>query len=245
MKLTDYMKLETYKNESIHSSPLLYRVYVPKSKRKKNKLFIFLHGAGERGNDGLSHVNNNAKLLEYIIDHPIYGKETIIIAPQIPENERIVSLEDTLMGTYQYKTNTTTPIQLLLNDFIENEIEKQYKLDPQYFYIGGLSMGGVTTIDYITRYPNKFAAAISICGTLDLSEIQTLKRTPLWLFHSSDDPVVNYEKFDKAYHLLDQLGADVKYTLYNNTGHGVWNKAYEEPGLLDWLFSKKKTMPRY
>ncbi|WP_025724844.1 hypothetical protein [Acholeplasma granularum] len=245
INLTSYMTLETYENSLINDEVLTYRVFIPKVKRRKYKAFIFLHGSGQRGDDGISHIQSNAKILNYIIEHPIYGKETIIIAPQLPSEQSWVDLDALKNGTYDFKSNYSNPQQLLFNEFLDKELTKKFKIDPQFIYIGGISMGGAATIDFISRFPSKFAAAISICGTLDLNQIKLLRRTPLWLFHSSDDPVVNHLPFKKGYELLTELGADINYTEFKNTGHAVWDKAYEEPGLIDWIFSKKKIMPRF
>ena len=243
--LINYMTTETYENPEINNEVLRYRVYVPKVKRRKYKVFIYLHGSGERGDDNLKQIQHHAKLINYIIDHPIYGKETIIIAPQVPEDQRWVPLDDIRFGTYNYDNNPVMPIQEIFNDFLEKELDRRYKVDPQFVYISGISMGGAGAIDYVTRYPGKFAACLSICGTLDLSQVNRLRRTPMWLFHSSDDTVVDYRPFKVGYEKLLELKADVQYTEFNDTGHGVWVKAYEEPGLIDWIFSKKKTMPRF
>ncbi len=239
MNLVDVMTLETYVNKNIEL-PLLYRIYHPAVKRNSYRVFIFLHGAGERGTDGEKHIQFNAEIIKQIIEHPVYGQETIIIAPQIPMDTRWVPLEDITKGTYKYHTNQQTPIHFIFNDFLENELEKRYNVDPSQIYIGGLSNGGAGTIDYITRYPEKFAAAIAICGTLDLDQVAILKKTPLWLFHSSDDPISYYLPFNQGYQALKKLDAKVKYTEYSDVGHGSWIPAYQTPNLIDWLFSHKK-----
>ena len=51
INLTSYMTVETYENQEINDEVLRYRVYIPKVKRRKYKVFIYLHGSGERGND--------------------------------------------------------------------------------------------------------------------------------------------------------------------------------------------------
>ncbi|CDR30773.1 Predicted esterase [Acholeplasma oculi] len=245
IKLTDYMSLEIYENKDIHPTGLLYRVFIPRVKRRKYKLFIYMHGSGERGIDGISHVERHAKILNYIIDHPIYGKETIIIAPQIPENERMVPLSDIKAGKYDFELNETTPIKTLIHEFIHKELPTKYKIDPQHMYIGGISMGATHAFDLIASFPGKFASGLLICGILDLKQLPKVKHTPLFMFHSSDDPVVPYQSYHNGYEILKSLGADVMYHEFNDTGHAVWNKAYEEPGLIDWIFTKKRIKPRF
>src|SRR5690554_7547115 len=93
INLTNYMTVETYENQEINDEVLRYRVYIPKVKRRKYKVFIYLHGSGERGSDNLLQIQHHAQLLNYIIDHPIYGKETIIIAPQVRSEEHTSELQ--------------------------------------------------------------------------------------------------------------------------------------------------------
>ena len=60
---------------------------------------------------------------------------------------------------------------------------------------------------------------------------------PVWIFHGADDivPVTESRRMTEA---MKQIGAEVRYTEYPGVGHPCWNKAYEEPKLFPWLFSK-------
>lgn len=239
MNLVDYMTLETYENNHLDDKPLIYRAYVPEVKQEKYNLFIFLHGAGERGNDGAFHITPNADIIKRVINHPVYGKNTICIAPQVPANESWMPLTDIYTGEYNYDTNEKTPLQAIFNDFIENELPRKYNIDPKAIYIGGLSMGASGAMDYLIRYPNKFAASILICGIMDISKLETIKHVPMWLFHSKDDTTVNPKGYIKGYEVLKQMDANVKFTLYDDAGHGSWRRAFLVPDILDWLFSHK------
>jgi len=238
MILTDIMKLETFESK-VSGETLKYTVYIPEEKKDKYKLFIFMHGAGERGDDGLKPIVYHAKIAKMIIEHPEYGKDTIIIAPQVPTDQRWVPLQDIFDGTYKYKTNPLQPITYTFNDFLENELFKRYPIDKNYIYMGGISMGGTGIMDYITRYPNMFAAVIPICGTADMDSVEIYKKTPMWMFHSSDDTTVSYVPFKNVAAKLKEIGAEINYTEYNDTGHPSWHRAYETEGLLDWLYSHK------
>ena len=42
--------------------------------------------------------------------------------------------------------------------------------------------------------------------------------------------------------ILKRLGADIQYTEYAELGHGeTFDKAWQNPEILPWLFSQKKT----
>ena len=61
--------------------------------------------------------------------------------------------------------------------------------------------------------------------------------TSWWVFHGDEDMVVDYEHSQKIVDALKKVGADVKFTTYENVNHGSWENAFEEPELLPWLFS--------
>lgn len=240
MNLVDYMTLETYENSALDNKPLIYRAYVPKEKQEKYRVFIFLHGAGERGNDGAFHITPNAGIIKNVINHPVYGKNTICIAPQVPANESWMPMEKIYSGEYDFDKNEKTPLQAMFNDFLENELPKKYNIDEDHIYIGGLSMGASGSIDYLMRYPNMFAASVLICGIMDLSKLDIIKHTPIWFFHSKDDKTVSPHAYIEGVPKLKAMGADVKFTLYEDAGHRSWDRAFQEETLIDWLFSHSK-----
>lgn len=49
-------------------------------------------------------------------------------------------------------------------DALIDHILETYPIDSNRIYVTGLSMGGYGTWDVITKYPERFAAAIPICG---------------------------------------------------------------------------------
>lgn len=240
MNLYEVMSLETFSNDLLDSKPLIYRAYVPKTKKDKYKVFIFLHGAGERGNDGSFHVTPNADIIKNIINHPIYGEDTICIAPQVPKDETWMAMTDILGGSYDYDSNPVTPLQLMFNDFLVNELPKKYNIDKDNIFISGISMGASGAFDYLIRYPKMFRAAILICGIMDQKKLEIIKDIPLHLFHSKDDTTVPPKGYEVAYEKFKSMGSDVEFIEYLDAGHGSWRRAYKEPHLLDWLYSKSK-----
>ena len=220
--LVNKMELCKYYNLSISKRALKYQLYLPNNNLPK-RLLIFLHGAGERGSDGKKHIEKNVAILENIINHPKYKDDTIIIAPQVP-------LKLWWYSQNNYKFN------LLVNDFITKGIFALYNFDKKRVHGIGLSMGAMGLNNYIINNPNLFNSAISICGLIDLNYLNRFNHTKVWLFHSSDDNVVDYSSYKEAYPLLKDINNDTKFTLYNNVGHNSWDSAYREPNIIEWLF---------
>jgi predicted peptidase len=65
-----------------------------------------------------------------------------------------------------------------------------------------------------------------------------MKEVAFWIFHGEDDPVVSVSASRMIVQALEAEGAAPKYTEYENSGHGIWGLAYDEPDLLAWLFGQ-------
>lgn len=219
---------------STDSLQMGYRLYDSESD-KKRPLLIFLHGAGERGNDNkkqltwcISDILKNAKEL---------GEDPIILVPQCPEGKRWVEVHwgD---SAHTQPQNPSLPLQVVMNrvdDFIESK-----NVDESRIYLVGISMGGFGVWDWITREPNLFAAAIPVCGGVDEKVVSVLAELPIWVFHGALDTVVKPERSKQPVSLLQKLESPVLYTEYPNATHNAWTETFQNQEVLKWLFSQKK-----
>jgi predicted peptidase len=139
---------------------------------------------------------------------------------------------------------------------------KEFHGDPQRTYLTGISMGGYGSWHLAQKYPGKFAAMVVICGGIHPPEA-TLKahpelvklappdgpkayaeaaarigKMPVWIFHGADDNIVPVAESQRMAEAMKAVGAEVRYTEYPGVKHVSWDKAYDEPKLYPWLFSK-------
>ncbi len=208
---------------------LLYRLLKPKEVKENQRypLVIFLHGSGERGNDNIITLN-------YIT--PLFLEEKnrnefpcFLMVPQCPASEKW-----TYPDWYQ---EPREPIRTVVK--LIDSLSVLPFIDNTRIYITGLSMGGYGTWYLLTRFPNKFAAAIPICGGGDPHQVDNFKHVPIWAFHGAKDDVVQPDQSRKMVKALKKSGGNPKYTEYKKAGHDSWTKAYQEPELLPWLFSNR------
>ncbi len=199
---------------------------------KTYPLIIFLHGAGERGNNNegnIKHINelvtNNANRMKY----PCF-----VIAPQCAKKQQWIEAYNS-----PFSKKPSKPMQLFIG-LLEKTL-KEYPIDPDRIYITGVSMGGYGTWDLISRYPNKFAAAVPVCGGGDVKMAPLIKDIPIWAFHGATDPVVKPEQSRKMITALQNAGGFPGYTEYPNVDHPSWVHAYKEPYLFVWMFRQKLT----
>jgi predicted peptidase len=140
---------------------LPYRLLKPVNPESKDlfPLVIFLHGAGERGTDNETQIQH---ITDLFLDERNRGKyPCYLVAPQCPKKDKWANYKNA-GGEVLMNESPTRSMQLVI-DLIEKVI-KEYPIDQNRIYITGLSMGGFGTWDLMARYPDKFAAAVPICG---------------------------------------------------------------------------------
>jgi predicted peptidase len=214
---------------------LPYRYYVPKiNESTKLPLVIFLHGAGERGND------NNAQLfhgVKYFMADSAQSKyQCAIFAPQCPTTKRWVETDWKLLK-HTMPAKPSDPMTLVFA--VIDSLKKLPYIDSTRIYITGLSMGGYGTWDAMQRRPDFFAAAVPICGGGDEAQAPKLKSMPIWAFHGTTDKLVKPERTRNMVAAINAAGGHPKVTYYE-VGHFVWDQAYSTPDLLKWMFFQSK-----
>lgn len=239
------MKAEIYSNLEISSDIILpYRIYIPEkySADKAYPLMIFMHGAGERGNDNkhLHSIDAN-RYFYYILEDEKLKNEFILIAPQCASDCRWVE-HDWSESVYDFNPEEQLSVPLkLFYDLLENEIFVKYNIDMDRLLMTGISMGGFATWFTMMLRPQFLAAAVPVCGGADPKTAESIKNIPMRIFHSDDDPVVPSDSFHAMKKALESCGArDFGATLYTDEGHGSWKRAYLERAVFDWFISKHK-----
>jgi predicted peptidase len=119
-----------------------------------------------------------------------------------------------------------------------NDVQKSYKIDGKRICLTGLSMGGYGTWSLATKYPERWAAIVPICGGGDPTQADKIKNIPCWCFHGAADPTVKVENSQKMIAALKAAGGDPKYTEYEGVGHNSWDKAYATPELYEWMLKQ-------
>jgi len=198
-----------------------YLLYLPPGygeKEQKWPLIMFLHGAGERG-DNLELVKKHGppKLIEQGKDFPF-----IIVSPQCPRGIWWPEKLDTLVA-------------------LLDEIESKYAVDADRVYLTGLSMGGFGTWSLACRHPQRFAAVAPICGGGQWFLANRLKNVPVWAFHGARDRVVPLDQSKSMVEAVKRAGGDAKLTVYPEAQHDSWTATYDNPKLYEWFLSHRRS----
>lgn len=233
----DWQQLLSKESFEANGKKLPYRFMKPEKveEGKKYPLVIFLHGAGERGNDNqlpLVHGVKEFAKPSSRKDYPCY-----LIAPQCPNGQKWAEV-DWSARAHATPEKPSESAQLLLQ--VLELLQKNHSIDPNRIYVTGLSMGGYGTWDLLTRHPGKFAAGIPVCGGGDETQAKKIAAIPVWVFHGAKDTAVKPERSRNMVKALEAAGGKPKYTEYPDVGHDSWNKAYADPETIKWLFSQKR-----
>jgi predicted peptidase len=215
---------------------LLYRfMRPPVDTLKKVPLVIFLHGAGERGNDNALQLVNGAK--NFATDSIREKYPCFVLVPQCA---KIFQWVETDWRLPSHVMPEKPSVYLSRTMLLVDSLIKNLNIDTSRIYITGLSMGGFGTWDAICRWPNKFAAAVPVCGGGDTAKAVIIKDIPIWAFHGEVDKGVMVSRSRNMINAIKRAGGNPKYTEYAGAGHNVWNQTYSDPAMIDWMFSQNK-----
>ena len=199
-----------------------YLLYLPEKNPgsgQKWPLMLFLHGAGERGDDlGLVKRNGPPKLIAEGKAFPF-----IIASPQCPKD-----------------ISWSNPEKIIALNALIDQLVANHPIDESRIYLTGLSMGGFGTWSLAATYPDRFAAIAPVCGGGNRMEARRLSEMPIWVFHGAKDKVVPISMSQEMVDALKKKGSDVKFTIYPETGHNSWVEAYNNPELYEWFLSHVK-----
>lgn len=197
---------------------LPYLLYLPENAgKKKLPLVMFLHGAGERGDNlDLVKIHGIPKLIAQGKEFPF-----IAVSPQCPLESWWTKELDALKGLLEY-------------------IIKTHNVDTKRVYLTGLSMGGMGTWQFAGTHPEYFAAIAPICGGGEWQIARSLGKIPVWAFHGDKDDVVPLEESSRMVKIVKQAGGTAKLTVYKGVGHDSWTKTYNNPKFYEWLLSHSR-----
>lgn len=198
-------------------------------------VLLFLHGAGERGDDNDKQlVHGAAEVVEWCSCNK---EKVLLLFPQCPEGKQWVN---TPWAELKHDLPEISVSLKLALEMLDKEIARVGG-DLDRIYVSGISMGGYGTWDAISRYPEKFAAAFPVCGGADLAQVPKLVSMPILTWHGDSDSVVPCSRTRDMVAALRAAGSSaVNYVELAGCDHNSWTPAFREEKSWQWLFSQKK-----
>ena len=222
------------------------RLYVPPEAQEPavpRPVILFLHGAGETGTNNLSQINAN-------MDNLLAAAKERGAFLYAPQATTVVG------GIFNWSDVTRTENVMTMVD----QVLAERNADPNRVYVTGLSMGGGGTWNMLSRFGDRFAAAVPIAGVTVAADFDAanLVDKPTWAFHARNDTVVSK---NNSRNVVNQILAEggrqtltfpddtttlfeyfnetarLNYTEFPTGGHGIWGGVYNSPEVYDWMFA--------
>ncbi|MBR2823174.1 MAG: prolyl oligopeptidase family serine peptidase [Clostridia bacterium] len=212
--------------------PIRFGYYVPRRLDGKKALIVFLHGAGEGGQDlPIAWTGNKVTCFTEPEVQDIFGGAFVLV-PQCDT----MWLDDG-SGVYgdSGKSMYTEALKAAIDEFVDRF---QAVIDTDRIYIGGDSNGGFMTMRMLMSYPDFFAAAFPICEAMidkqvTDEDIRHLKEIPIWFTHAKNDPVVVPDRYVvPTYERMMAAGAkECHFTFWDRILdlHGLFKNEKGEP----------------
>jgi predicted peptidase len=229
----------------ISSETYRYQVFVPAgwTADKKWPVILFLHGAGQRGRDGMKQTDIG---LPHAIRTRAADVPAVVVMPQCPEGK-----------TWNSPDMRDLALKAL------DQAAAEFSGDPDRLYATGLSMGGYGTWELAAARPGLFAAYAVICGGLrapngypDIRHsfvddpavtdpyaalARRVGTTPVRIYHGDADTVVPVAEGRRVFAALKASDPNAWMKEYPGVGHGSWEQAYAEPDFFNWLLAQRRS----
>ena len=213
-----------------------YQVYVPRTPLKGPKpIILALHGAGERGSDGL--LQTEVGLGGAIRRHPDRWP-AIVVFPQAPAGQLWAGV----------------PARVAMAALAQ--AEREFRTDRARTYLVGLSMGGNGAWRLAYENPDRFAAVVPVCAFAGpfrgLAPVAgagpdpyaalaaRIARLPIWIVHGAADSVVPVDESRRMAAALQAAGAKVTYKELPGVDHNSWDPGFGDEALPQWLFQQRR-----
>jgi predicted peptidase len=185
-------------------------------------LLLFLHGAGERGENLESLLNHSIPDILKTSDQQFF-----LVAPQCPLNSYWMLHQESLL-------------------LILEELTEKYPIDTSRIYLTGVSMGAEIAWYLAKHNPQRFAAMVPVCGRAPWwddfpQSASQLNQLPIWAFHGEQDSIIPVHHSRELVSTVEKANGNVRYTEYPHVDHDVWNHCYKNPELYEWLFKQERT----
>lgn len=187
------------------------------TQKEQMPVIVFLHGNSLCGND-LYRVRRYGCLDAISLGRDI---NALLIAPQNPGGpwnpQKIMNVLDWVLEHYPADTNR--------------------------IYVIGMSLGGYGTFDFVATYPDKFAAAMALCGGSSRKEFCGLNRVPLWIIHGTADRDVSVSQSQRIVDAMKSCGPTnlLRFDKFPGVNHSQLAKMFYLPSTYEWLLDHSKT----
>lgn len=214
---------------NFNGAPMAFRMKYPKSfmnadsSAKKYPIMVFLHGAGEVGCPTNNGVYNNEKqlwlgggLFRDFVDQNLF--DGFLLYPQL------VNVD----GCWGVWGSASTANFAAVIGMIDS-MSKYVRADIDRVLVNGLSGGGYGAWRFADAFPQRIAKIIPSAAAGNTTNRNNFVHIPIWFATGGKDPDPTPAQADYVLGRMKEIGADIRYTRYEDLGHAVWYTHWREP----------------
>jgi len=201
-----------------------YVLFVPQNYDPSAKwpVIVYLHGAGERGNDGVAQttvgmapfVKARSSTFPFIVVFPqcedTRGPILTAWSANSPDGKRALAILDS--------------------------VEKDFAVDSKRCVLTGWSMGGYGTWSLGASDPSRWSALVPVSGGGNPEWGAKLAKIPIWAFAGAHDDIVRVDETQRMIDSVRAAGGKPTFTIVPNAGHDVWKTAYNDDAVYEWMY---------
>lgn len=175
---------------------LKYNLYIPQNydKNKPYPLVLFIHDAGTVSDDPRITLMQGLGAVVWATPEEQAKHKSFVLAPQYAS------------PTVNDQSEATQKLDVTVD--LINALTGQYNIDKSRIYTTGQSMGCMSSIALMIKYPDLFAAALLVAGQWDATKVAPLAQDKLWIIVSEGD-LKAFPGMNAITAALEQEGAKV------------------------------------
>ncbi len=220
----------TYTGGKYDKAEIKYRLHVPKKivPGKKYPLAVHLHGIGESSNDNTLSLAHLHSILPLMIGPE--QEDFFLLVLQCPSKDKRWTFTNEKDGNLDIVTA------------IANHLIQTNPIDTKRQSVFGLSSGGYGVWEWISKEPDRFAAAVpaSTGSTRELQKLTALTQTSVWSFRNYKDQDASIESNLAAMRVINNTGGYMKLTQFELDDHTAWRPAMGQSHCFAWMLAQKR-----
>lgn len=221
-----------------------FRVKYPKSFNNVDsagKIYpamLFFHGAGEPGCPSNGGIYNNEKQL-------IHGGQRFRNVVESNQFDGFLLYPQAVTGNSCWSDWGVPPYSVVYTAIIAmiDSMGKYARMDIDRIFVDGLSNGGVAAWGFTAVYPQRVAKSAPSAAATPQTNYQDFVHIPIWFATGGKDtnPLPSYAQ--SSYDGVKNFGGDIRWTLYPELGHAVWDTHWSEPDFIPFMKNMHKANP--
>lgn len=175
---------------------LKYNLFVPRDYDRgcAYPLVLFIHDAGVVGDDPQLTLLQGLGGVVWAEPSEQEKRPCIVLAPQYSK----IIVNDA--------SEATEELEVTVN--LIKALQDQYHIDQNRVYTTGQSMGCMSSVEMMIRYPNLFAAALLVAGQWDAGKMSVLTDTKMWVVVAEGDQKA-FPGMNASMAALEEAGAQI------------------------------------